>query len=86
MLHILEPDKCFVLFIPQPEPQRLQAGPERNRRRHLERRGCLMRLLQIIIRDLGTQMVDVMEPDISGYPLQRLGQLIIRASSTAAFT
>ncbi len=44
-----------------------------------------MSLLQVIIWHFRTQMMHMMKPNISGYPLQKLGQLVIRASIYRGF-
>ena len=44
-----------------------------------------MRFLQMIVRHFRTQMMNMMKSDISGNPLQKLGQLVIRASIHGGF-
>ena len=65
----------LMLFIPQAEEQRFEAGAERQRL-DLERRILVMTLLQFIVRDLRAQVMDVMITNIAGEPLQHLGQFI----------
>ena len=59
-----------MLFVPQPERQRLKAGKERDRFDLLKKRSGVITFFQIVIWDLGAQMMDVMKPDAAGEPLQ----------------
>ena len=59
-----------VLFIPKTEVEGLKAGQECDRFNVLEQWMRLMTSLKIVIRDSGTQVMNVMEPDIAREPLQ----------------
>src|SRR5687768_4575728 len=74
---VAEPDQAAVRFVPELQVDRFPAFPEGHRRHGGEKGMRLMAVLQVIVRDLGTQVVDVMEADVSAEPLQDLRQLII---------
>ena len=58
------------LLVPQPKLQRLQAHQESNRFYFLENGIFVIAFCQVVIWDSGIHMMDVVEPDIPGEPLQ----------------
>ena len=69
-----------LLFIPKPERERLEAGEQCDGFHRLKQRLGFVATLQIVIRNSRAQMVDVMEADVTGEPLQHLGQFVERTS------
>jgi len=68
-------DQLLVLFVPQPISGGFETGKQSDGFHLLEQRVGLMAFLQIVIWNARTQMVDVMEPDVAGEPLQDAGNL-----------
>jgi hypothetical protein len=69
-------DEHFALFIPQPVVERFQAGKKRDRFNLLKKRIGFVTFLKIIIGNARTEVMNVMEPDVAGKPLQDTRQLI----------
>ena len=57
-------------FVPEPESKRFQTRQEGDRFYSLKDRICLMTLLQVVIGNAGAQVMNVMESDVAGKPLQ----------------
>jgi hypothetical protein len=53
------------LFIPEPETEALEARNQSDRSHFLEKRLRAMTALKVVIRDARTQVVDVMETDVT---------------------
>src|SRR6266508_6447174 len=64
------PTKGSSPAVSQVQLQRLQAAPERDCRHILELGVLFHTLLQRIVRDARAQVMDVVEPDVAGEPLQ----------------
>src|SRR6267154_1067836 len=71
-------DQFLALLVPQPERERLEAREQRDRLHFLKQRVRLMASLQIVIRDLRAQMMNVMISDVPREPLQHLRQFVKR--------
>ena len=69
------PNHTLQLLIPKTVGERLQAaqdgeGPD------LKNRRAVVTFLQLVAGDARTEMVDMVETDIAGEPLQHLWQLV----------
>ena len=76
-------DEHFFLFIPQTEVQRFQAVSKR-KRLNLEDRVLVVTFLQFVIGDLRAEVVNMMETNIAGKPLQHFGKFIERTAVHAS--
>ena len=65
-----ETDLLVDLFVPQAERERLQARPQRDELHVLEDLVFLIALLEIVVGDARTQVMNVMVADATGNPLQ----------------
>ena len=68
----------------QLETDRGDAVQHGQRRNFPKDRILVVRALQIVVRDLGAQMVDVVENDVAGEELERLRQLQVDFPRSAA--
>src|SRR6266508_1974235 len=73
-------DQLATLFIPKTKSERLEAREQRDGLDALKQRLRFVALLQVIIRNARTQMMNVMKPDVAGEPLQDLGQFVERTA------
>jgi len=62
-----------TLLIPEPVRDRFQAGNESDRLDLLKERVSSVACLQVVIRNAGTQVMDMVEADVAGEPLQDAG-------------
>src|SRR5262245_2614197 len=70
-----------LLLAPEVETKRFEARPERDRG-HLLKPGVLVvALLQRVVRDARAEMVNMVQPDIAGEPLQHFRQLEVGAAA-----
>src|ERR1700690_1984750 len=69
-------DKFPVLLVPEPVGGGFETGEQRDGFHLLEERVGLMAFLQIVIRNARAQMMDVMETDVAGKPLQDARQFV----------
>ena len=73
--------KLALFFIPQVQPQRLKARPERDGG-HIHELGVLLHTaLERVVRDARAEVMNMVKADIAGEPLEHLGQLEIRAAA-----
>src|SRR5262249_22247217 len=79
-LQSAEPHQPSGGFIPQPEAQGPEALEERQRPDVAEQRLGAVAALQVVVRDARTQVMDVVEADVPGEPLQDARQLEVRAA------
>lgn len=70
-----EADEATVLFVPEPEVERFQASAQGQWFYVAKERVGIVASLQIVIRDAGTQVMDVVKADVPGEPLQDPGNL-----------
>src|ERR687887_1860956 len=75
-----EGDEAPLTLIPQLEPGRAQTVPDRQSRHVVEDRVLVMRALQVVVRDLGAEVVDVVQADVAREELQHLRELEIAAA------
>src|SRR4051794_23213351 len=68
------------IVVPQLEPQCSQCLPQRNRRHVAEDRCLVVSALQLVVRDLGAEVMDVVKADVPREELQDLGEPEIGAS------
>ena len=80
---VAERDQPAPLLVPQLEPHGPQAVPQRERRHVVEDRVLVVRALQVVVRDPGAQVVDVVQADVAGEELEDLRQLQVRAARAA---
>src|SRR6266516_7276989 len=73
-------DQLATLFIPKTKSERLEAREQRDGLHALKQRLRFVALLQVIIRNARTQMMNVMKHDVAGEPLQDLGQFVERTA------
>src|ERR1700722_2920076 len=73
-----ERDQPPVLRVPQLELNGPQAVPQRQRRHLVEDGIVVVRALQVVVGDPSIQVVDVVQSDVAGEKLERLGQFQIR--------
>ena len=73
-------NKLSTLFVPKPEGERFKARKQSDWLYRLKQRFSFVALFQMIIRDAWAEMVNVVEADVAGKPLQYLGQFVERAA------
>jgi len=66
-------NQLAALFVPEPESERLKAGEERDGFHSLKQRLGLVTLLKMIVRNPRAEVMDVMEANVPGKPLEQLG-------------
>src|SRR5436190_7366000 len=71
-----EANETPLVFIPQAEGERLEAGEEFDGRHHLKKRMRTMAAFEVVVWDAGTQMMDVMEADVAREPLENFRKLV----------
>src|ERR1041384_2113579 len=79
-LHCAEADQFPPLLIPQAEGQRFKAGKQRHRFDRLKQRLSSVAFLEVVVRDAGAEMMNVMVPDVAGEPLQDFWQFVERTA------
>ena len=72
------PNQLLTFFIPETEGEGFQAPKEGHRFDRLEKRLGFVAFFQVIIRYARAKMVDVMEANVAGKPLQHSRQLVER--------
>jgi hypothetical protein len=80
-----EPDELTALFVPEAEGQRFEALKESDRLDLLEERICIVTALEIVVRNTGAEMMNMVKADIPGKPLQDLGQFVKRTAFERSF-
>src|SRR5207249_10661076 len=73
-------DQLATLFIPESEGERFETGKQRDGLHALKQRLCFVALLQVIIGNPRTQMMNVVKPNVAREPLQHLGQFVERTA------
>jgi hypothetical protein len=73
-------DQRAVRFIPELEAHRSQTTSESENRHAIEHRVLVVRLLEVVVRNLCVEMMDVVQADVSGEEPQHLRELEIRAA------
>ena len=71
-----EPHQLFAILVPYAEIKRSQAGQKGNRRHILKHRIFFMSAVQIVVRHPRAQMMNMVEANVSGEPIENLWQLI----------
>src|SRR5437764_6307955 len=74
-VRVREAHESRAFLVVELEPQGADAVPERERRRVVEDRVLVVGALEVVVGDAGAQMVDMVEPDVSGEELKDRGQL-----------
>lgn len=69
-------DQFPPIFIPQSKVYRFQAGKESDRFHLVKHRIRAMAAFEVVVGNPGAEMVDVVEPNIAGKPLQDLRQFV----------
>src|SRR5579864_5350039 len=77
---VMVADQFTSLFIPETEGQRLETGKQSDRLHTLEQRVRLVAFLQMVIGNPRAQMMDMMESNVAGKPLQHAGQFVKRTA------
>lgn len=80
LTHVGVPYKLPALLIPEAKRQTSQAGSQGNGLDLLEEAVALVTLLQVVVGNARTQVVDMVEADVARKPLQHLRQLVERAA------
>src|SRR5439155_7129846 len=73
-------DQLATLLVPESEGEGFETGKERDGLHALKQRLCFVALLQVIIGNPRTQMMNVVKPDVAGEPLHQLGQFVERTA------
>ena len=72
MANLAEADQPSFGFVPKPERQGFQAARHREGFHTAEQRMRLVAAFQIVIGNSGTEMVNVVKPNVSRKPLEHL--------------
>ena len=72
---VAEANKAAASLVPQREERRGEAAPQGERRDRVELVHDLVGVAQPVIGDAGIEMVDVMEADVAGQPVQHPRQV-----------
>lgn len=75
----------FAFFIAQAQLQRPETCPQRDDLDGVKRRDFIVALLQIIVGNIRTNVMNVMQANIAGEPLEDFGQFEIRAAFQCYF-
>ena len=78
-LEILKSDEAVIFFVEESVSCAGQAGPDRQAGDLLEKRFRVMAFLETVVGNTGAQVVDVVETDIAGEPLENFGKFVERA-------
>ena len=73
LLISVEGDESLVLLIPEPVVHAFEAGHGQERFHVMEHRVRIVTALKIVVRNARTEMVNVVETDVSGKPLEHFG-------------
>src|SRR5712675_1158035 len=73
-------DQFPAFFVPESERERFEARPERDRLDLLKQRVRLVTFLDVVIGNARAEMVDVMEADVAGKPLEDARQFVKRTA------
>ena len=73
-------DQLARSLVPEPQAQRAETRPQCHRCNRREHRARRMAALEVVVRNPGTQVVDMVKPDIAREPLQDLWQAQERAA------
>lgn len=76
-LEVPEAHHLLLLLVPQLQGHRFQALPESHDGDVMKNRILVESLLQVVVGDLGAEMVDVVKADIAREPLEYLRQLVV---------
>ena len=68
-----ESDQAIAFLVPKAQPRKAQAVSQRHPYHVLKLWVRLHALLQPVVRDPAAQVMDVVDPDVRGEPLERLG-------------
>ena len=71
----------MALLIPESESERLETGHERNWLDGLKEWLGVVAFLEVVIGDARAEVVDMMEADVAGEPLENFRQFIKRAAA-----
>ena len=71
-----EADQPLPRLVPKAKGKGLEAGEERDRLNGLKKGMRFVTAFEVIVGNSGTQMVDVVEADVTGEPLEDLGQSV----------
>ena len=66
-------NELTLLFIPEPERKRFEAGEQSDRLHSLKQWLGFVAALQIVVRNPRAEVMDVVEAYVAGEPLQNLG-------------
>src|SRR5579863_9658424 len=70
----------LALLVPETKSERLEARQQRDRLDCLEVGIGVMTSFEMVVRNARTQVMNMMEADIAGEPLQEFGQFVKRAA------
>src|SRR6185295_9035993 len=76
-----EANQLLLPLIPEAEGKSSHARPQCDRLDPLEQRVLPVALLEVVVRDGGAQMMDVVKADVRGEPLQHSRQFVVRAAA-----
>src|SRR5690606_4444965 len=79
-LAVAERDEPAPLLVPQRQARGRDAVEDPQVNDTLEQLVLLVARLQVVVGYPGAQVMDVVEPDVAGDPLQHLGELVVRAA------
>lgn len=82
---VAEADEFAALFVEETEAEGAQARPESNRFHLLEEGAGFVATLEIVVRYARAEVMDVVEADVAGEPLQNFRQFVERASFEGGF-
>ena len=67
-----EADQPLPRLVPKAKGKGLETGEERDRLNGLKQVICIVTAFEVVVGDSRTQMVNVVEADVAGEPLQHL--------------
>ena len=79
-LQFTETDHAAVNLIPKPELNGFQTAKEAQFRCVLEKRMRVVTALEVVVWNLGVEVVNVMVADVSGEPLEDSREVVVTAS------
>lgn len=77
---VTEAYQSLVLLVPEPEGERFEAGEQRDGRHGLEERFGFVTFFEVVVWYARTEVMDVVEADAAGEPLQDFGQTVERGA------